>query len=208
MKHNNQLPNAHLRKHWQSRVKTWFDQAGRKKRRRLNRQKKAAAVAPRPLDKLRPAVRCPTIRYNTKVREGRGFSLEEIKAVGLTPMYARTIGVSVDHRRRNRSTESLERNVQRLKAYLSKLVLYSKKNGKGASPSAQESMSLDTVKSLSVSMPVVEEAVTEDPRAVTPEEASFEAFKTLRLARIDARRAGIRAKRAKAKEEEEASKKK
>ena len=79
MKHNNQLPNVHFHKDWQLRVKTWFDQPGRKKRRRNNRISKAARIAPRPIELLRPAVRCPTLKYNTKLRAGRGFTLDELK---------------------------------------------------------------------------------------------------------------------------------
>jgi len=57
-----------------------LDQAGRKKSRRIARVQKAARIAPRPVDGLiRPAVRCPTIKYNTKLRAGRGFTLEELK---------------------------------------------------------------------------------------------------------------------------------
>ena len=79
-RHNNQLPNGHFHKDWQRRVKTWFDQPGRKSSRRLARMKKAATIAPRPVDgPLRPAVRCPTIKYNTKLRAGRGFTLAELK---------------------------------------------------------------------------------------------------------------------------------
>lgn len=40
---------------------------------------KVAKFAPRPVDKLRPIVRCPTIKYNRRVRAGRGFSLAELK---------------------------------------------------------------------------------------------------------------------------------
>jgi large subunit ribosomal protein L13e len=80
MKHNNQLPNQHFRKHWQGRVKTWLDQAGRKKSRRVARLKKAVAIAPKPVDGLlRPAVRGQTIRYNMKLRAGKGFTVEELK---------------------------------------------------------------------------------------------------------------------------------
>jgi large subunit ribosomal protein L13e len=62
-------------------VKTWFDQPAKKKSRRLLRLKKATRVAPRPIDGLlKPAVRCPTIKYNLKLRAGRGFTLEELKA--------------------------------------------------------------------------------------------------------------------------------
>ena len=40
-----------------------------------------------------------------------------------------TIGIAVDYRRRNRSVESLQLNVQRLKEYKSKLILFPKKAG-------------------------------------------------------------------------------
>lgn len=77
---NNVIPNAHFRKHWQNYVRTWFDQPGRKKTRRIARQKKALKIAPRPVaGALRPRVRCPTFKYNTKIRSGRGFTLEELK---------------------------------------------------------------------------------------------------------------------------------
>ena len=47
VRHNNILPNVHLKKDWQEKVKTWLDQPGRKKRRSLNRQRKAKATAPK-----------------------------------------------------------------------------------------------------------------------------------------------------------------
>lgn len=84
MKHNNRIPNVHYHKDWQLHVKTWFDQPGRKKRRRLNRINKAARIAPRPVELLRPAVRCPTLKYNTKLRAGRGFTLDELKVGSIT----------------------------------------------------------------------------------------------------------------------------
>ena len=46
---------------------------------------------------------------------------------GINPKAAKTIGVSIDYRRRNRCTESLQLNVQRLKVYKSKLILFPKK---------------------------------------------------------------------------------
>merc|ERR1712107_515995 len=83
-KRNNIVPNQHFHKDWQNYVKTWFNQPARKIRRRQNRIAKAAKVAPRPLGKLRPVVSCPTYKYNLKQRAGRGFTLEEIKAAGLS----------------------------------------------------------------------------------------------------------------------------
>eukprot|EP00968_Pinguiococcus_pyrenoidosus_P017921 scaffold1809_cov228-Pinguiococcus_pyrenoidosus.AAC.22 len=90
----------------------------------MKRVAKAAAMAPRPTQLLRPAVHCPTQRYSAKVRLGRGFTLEELKAAGISPKMARTIGISVDKRRVNKSEESLNANVERLQAYKEKLVLF------------------------------------------------------------------------------------
>ena len=82
VKHNNVIPNQHFHKKWSStsrgplKVKCYFNQPAQKKVRRLKRAEKAAAIAPRPSDgALRPAVACPTNRYNSKVRLGRGFNL-------------------------------------------------------------------------------------------------------------------------------------
>merc|ERR1711973_1084260 len=79
-KRNNMIPNGHFHKQWQNYVKTWFNQPARKKRRHAHRVAKARRVFPRPTQALRPIVRCPTFRYNTRVRAGRGFTLEELKA--------------------------------------------------------------------------------------------------------------------------------
>lgn len=76
---NGVVPNAHFKKHWERYVKTWFDQPGKKKRRRAKRLEKAKRLVPRPVKALRPIVRCPTLKYNTKVRAGRGFTIEELK---------------------------------------------------------------------------------------------------------------------------------
>jgi ribosomal protein L13E len=118
------LPNVHLRKHWQRNVRVWLNQAGRKSRRLQTRRARAVAVAPRPLDRLRPSVRCQTIRYNHRPRLGKGFTLAEIKSVGLGVEFAKSVGITVDHRRKNRSQEGFENNKARLTNYLSKLVLY------------------------------------------------------------------------------------
>jgi hypothetical protein len=44
------------------------------------RQKKAVAVFPRPTaGPLRPVVHSQTLKYNSKIRSGQGFTLEELK---------------------------------------------------------------------------------------------------------------------------------
>lgn len=122
--HNNVLHANHFRKDWQRRVRTWFDQPGRKLRRRQARTRKATRLGVRPLTLLRPAVRAPTVRYNRKIRQGRGFSLGELKEAGIGRKEARTIGITVDHRRRNLSEEGKKLNVERLKAYQTRLIVF------------------------------------------------------------------------------------
>lgn len=46
------------------------------------------------------------------------------QAAGIPKKLAPTIGIAVDHRRRNRSLEGLQTNVQRLKTYKAKLVIF------------------------------------------------------------------------------------
>ncbi|XP_010550790.1 PREDICTED: 60S ribosomal protein L13-2-like [Tarenaya hassleriana] len=86
MKHNNVIPNGHFKKHWQNYVKTWFNQPARKTRRRIARQEKAVKIFPRPTaGPLRPVVRGQTLKYNMKVRAGRGFTLEELIRIQARP---------------------------------------------------------------------------------------------------------------------------
>jgi len=133
VKHNNVVPNIHCHKKYSQssrgplKVRLNLDQATKKKSRRLARAAKAAKIAPRPLQLLRPAVHCPTQRYSSKVRLGKGFTLEELKGAGLTARYAQTVGIAVDHRRTNKSAESLALNVARLQEYKTKLIVFPKK---------------------------------------------------------------------------------
>ena len=56
-----------------------------------------------------------------------GSSLQQ---AGISRKLAPRIGIAVDHRRTNHSLESLQGNVQRLKEYQSKLVLFPRRAGK------------------------------------------------------------------------------
>lgn len=131
MKNNHVLPNNH--RNTMKRVKEWHNQKSRAERRAKNRLIKAKEIYPMPLKKLRPIVRCPTIRYNKKQRLGKGFTLEELKEAGLQYEYAMRIGISVDNRRRNMNKETFDLNVSRIKEYLSKITIY--KNGAEAKAS-------------------------------------------------------------------------
>jgi len=127
MKHNNALPNNHFKK-TAIRFKTWFDQPAKKEKRMRLRKEKAEKVYPMPAEKLRPIVRCSSIRYNIKQRLGRGFTPEECRAAGLDYNYARTIGIAVDMRRRNMNKETFDENVERIKVYTSRLTFYKSKD--------------------------------------------------------------------------------
>jgi len=213
IKHNQQIPHNHFRKDWQRRVRVHFDQPGRKLRRRNARLSKAAAVAPRPVDKLRPIVRCPTIKYNRRVRAGRGFTLTELKEAGIPRKFAPTIGISVDPRRQNLSTESLAVNVERLKAYRARLILFPRKLGqpkKGDASKEDVSAAKNTVSSLKVALPIVNAAagVSEIKKSNLPEPIEGGAYRKLREARSEARNLGKREKRAREKADEAAAAKK
>ncbi|OAF66911.1 60S ribosomal protein L13 [Intoshia linei] len=126
---NNIIAKPHYRKHYTYRIKTHFDAPQNKKKRQALRIKKAEINAPRPVcGLLRPFVHCQTSRHNRRIREGRGFSLVELKEAGISAKYAATIGISVDKRRKNKSVESIHRNFEKLKAYKSKLILLPKKS--------------------------------------------------------------------------------
>ncbi|KAF8971397.1 ribosomal protein L13e [Flammula alnicola] len=204
--HNNVLHANHFRKDWQRRVRTWFDQPGRKLRRRTARKTKAATLGIRPLTLLRPAVRAQTVRYNRKVREGRGFTHAELKEAGIGRKEARGVGIVVDHRRRNLSEEGKKINVERLQAYKARLIVFPRKAGK---PKKGDS-SAEDLKAATTRAPVAlpDAFPAEPPRKITDAEKEFKAFRTLRVARANQRHEGARKARAAKKEEEEAAKKK
>ena len=197
VKHNNVIPNIHCHKKYCEssrgplKVRLTLNQAGKKKSRRLARAARAAAIAPRPLKLLRPAVHCPTQRYSAKVRLGKGFTLEELKAAGLTAQYARTVGIAVDHRRTNKSAESLAINVARLEEYKCKLIVFPKKRlskVKNGDSSAEECKAATQFEGtiLPLASPA-DEIVMDD---VPAQEIS--AYTTMRVARQETKIAGYR----------------
>jgi large subunit ribosomal protein L13e len=204
MKHNNVIPNGHFKKHWQNYVRTWFNQPARKTRRRVARQKKAVKIFPRPTaGPLRPIVHGQTLKYNMKVRAGRGFSLEELKAAGIPKKLAPTIGISVDHRRRNHSLEGLQTNVQRLKTYKAKLVVFPRRARKfKAGDSAPEELATAT-QVQGPYLPFGGEKPTVELVKVTGDMKSFRAYDKLRTERMNARHVGARMKKAAEAEKEE-----
>jgi len=203
-KHNNMIPDQHFRKDYIRRIKTWFDQPAKKQARRAARVNRAKKIAPRPLDLLRPAVHCPTIKYNSKVRAGRGFTLDELRAAGISPKAALGIGIAVDHRRTNKSEEQFNVNVQRLKAYQSKLVVYPRKSTSQRIKKGDASKA-DWAKGVQVEkkhvLPIEQVFVKPKARLITKEEKGFHAAATLRKTFTDSKLWGVRDRRIKLKAE-------
>ncbi|KAF2007041.1 ribosomal protein L13e [Amniculicola lignicola CBS 123094] len=210
IKHNNQVQKNHFHKDWQRRVRVHFDQPGRKKARRNARVAKAAKLAPRPVDRLRPVVRCPSIKYNRRVRPGRGFTLAELKEAGIPRKLAPTIGISVDPRRQNLSEESLKANVARLQEYRKRLILFPRRNGKvtkgDASAEDVKAAKQTNVANLATAFAIKNTVVFEEG-ALKNYTATENAYRALRDARSEARLVGVREKRAKAKADEGEKKK-
>ena len=197
-KHNNALQRPHLRKDWRRHVKTWFNQPARKSRRLQKRREKAAAIYPKPLYKLRPIVHKPTARYSGQKRNGRGFTLEELKGANILPQFAKTIGITVDERRSNKSVELLQMNINRLKAYVEKLVLLPKKEGKpkkGIKGTLNDAtQKVDTVQNTQKDvLPITEGRKNQKPIKITKDMNEFRAHSQIRLERMKLKHAGKKA---------------
>ncbi|KAJ6830243.1 60S ribosomal protein L13-1-like isoform X1 [Iris pallida] len=135
-------------------------------------------------------------------RAGRGFTLEELKMAGIPKKWAPTVGIAVDHRRKNRSLEGLQANAQRLKEYKAKLVIFPRRSGKfkNGDSSAEELTSATQVQEY---MPITWEKPTVSVVKVTEEMKAFRAYQKLRLERTNKRHLRARLKRAAEAEKDE-----
>lgn len=142
----------------------------------------------------------------------------ELKEAGIPRKLAPTIGISVDARRQTTNQETLTTNVARLKAYKARLILFPRKSGqhKKLDSSAEDvKMAEDEskiVKKVTAAIPIdsgvgLKHAFQEIKKGDMPK-GEENAFRKLRIARSDARQAGVREKREKAKAEAEDAKKK
>merc|ERR1711974_130475 len=134
-----------------------------------------------------------------------GFTLEELKEAKIPKKLARTIGIAVDHRRRNKCTESLQANVNRLKLYKSKLLIFPKKSGKngvkkGDTPKSElQNVAQNTLKDI---IPIPKPALRIKARKITSEKKEKSAYKMLKKARTNKKFLGEQLKKAKAGQEE------
>ncbi|KAL4827795.1 hypothetical protein H8958_004538 [Nasalis larvatus] len=109
------------------------------------------------------------------------FSLEELKVAGIHKKVAQTTGISIDWRRQNKYTESLQGNVQRLKEYQSKLILFSRKP---LDPKKGDSSVEELILAIQLTGPVmpIQNVYKEKALVITEEEKNFKAFARLLMA--------------------------
>lgn len=87
----------------------------------------------------KPIVLTPLIRkgkYSTaKPRDGKGFSLGELKEAGISKEQAKALGIYIDERRRSVHKENIEMLKQFIEAYKEgKVLVVTRKKKVGASP--------------------------------------------------------------------------
>jgi large subunit ribosomal protein L13e len=68
--------------------------------------------------------------------------LDELKLAGIRKKEAKGLGIVVDHRRRSKSEEGQNLNIERLKSYRQRLVVFPRKHGKPKSGDAQVCLTL------------------------------------------------------------------
>lgn len=105
------------------------------------------------------------------------------------------IGITVDHRRKNRSVDAYQLNVQRLKNYRSRLILFPRntnKPKKGDSSVEERKLATQLTGTL---LPIKKRVRQPKVRVVTEDEKKFGAFFTVRKARITKRLHGKRVKK-------------
>lgn len=143
-----------------------------------------------------------TRRYAGKVRYGRGFTLAELRGAGLSAAFARTVGISVDHRRTSTSEEQLQLNINRLNDYKNKLVLFPRREGQPKKGQVNDATAEQVKKAGSaaatpgITLPraVAKPTVTFD--SISKTDKDYQARATLRIARTTAKYTGRREKRA------------
>jgi large subunit ribosomal protein L13e len=107
----------------------------------------------------------------------------------------------VDHRRKNRSLETLQTNAARLKAYKASLVVFPRrsKKPKAGDATAEELQKADQC--TTTLAPITKPAVAPEFVALTADMKATKAYGKLRVERMNKRQMGMRKKRA----EEEAA---
>ena len=135
------------------------------------------------------------------MRYGKGFSLQELAKAKISTDFARSVGISVDHRRHDPNEETLQLNVQRLESYKNKLILFPRRADK---PKKGDIADSAADKRANVTQNVAKHVIDkkkpkarQTPKKITKEMTAVKVFRKLRQLRINAKYLGKREKRAK-----------
>jgi large subunit ribosomal protein L13e len=125
-----------------------------------------------------------------RMRYGRGFTKAELKEAKVPLRLARTIGISFDKRRRNSSDPVFRANVNRVKEYRSRLILFPKRGRMqlGDAPRKLRTKAKQLKKARDYVIPIKrKQLVFEKPRLVKRSEWKSNAYLKLRRARLQPR---------------------
>ena len=136
------------------------------------------------------------------MRYGRGFTLAELRGAGLNAKVARTVGISVDHRRTSTSEEQLQLNVARLNTYKSKLIVFPRRENKpkkgliNDATAEQLKSAASATQVTGPTLPIVRKQPAVEFAAITEADKAKKVFHTLRTIRTNTRYRGRRVKKA------------
>lgn len=124
-----------------------------------------------------------------------------MKEAKITPAFAQTVGIAVDHRRHNKNALTLAANVKRLNDYKSKLILFPRvenkpKKGEIADSTADKLKAEPSKESFENLFSVPEVKKRCKVQAITKEMRDAKIYQTLRKARLNKRDEGVRQKKA------------
>ena len=141
--------------------------------------------------------------------------MQELKQAKISPRFAQTVGIIVDHRRQNTSEEALQLNAQRLESYKSKLILFPRRADKPKKGDINDATA-DKLKSAETTKQNTHKHVLEKParklreasQKITKEQKDLRVFRKLRQLQVNQKYKGKREKRAREQAEKEAEGKK
>ena len=124
-----------------------------------------------------------------------GLILFFLNDAGISRKVAGTVGIAVDVRRTNKSVESLQANVQRLKEYKARLIVFPRKGSrtKNGDSSKEELAVAQQLKGAILPISKSYDASAFVP--LTEEMKSFKAYAALRAGRTETSLVGIRLKK-------------
>ncbi|TNV77121.1 hypothetical protein FGO68_gene7800 [Halteria grandinella] len=129
------------------------------------------------------------------------------RVAAITPAFAQTVGIAVDHRRHDLNEQALQLNVQRLESYKSKLILFPRRADKPKKGPIADStgdklknVSQNTVKHV-IAKPA--RKLRQAPQKITKELTGAKIYRKLRQLRVNEKYLGKREKKAKEAAEKE-----